>query len=76
MGTHIRQNISMPAGLSQRLRELAHERGSTLSGLIVHLVTTGLAVEEGGDDPLLRYVGSISGPADLSATVDETVYGH
>jgi hypothetical protein len=43
--------------------------------LIVHLVAVGLATESGDGDPLLKYLGSIEGPADLSASVDRTVYG-
>jgi hypothetical protein len=39
------------------------------------LVALGLATESGEGDPLLKYLGSIEGPADLSATVDKTVYG-
>jgi uncharacterized protein with GYD domain len=34
-----------------------------------------LATESGDGDPLLKYLGSIEGPADLSATVDKTVHG-
>lgn len=41
----------------------------------IHLVAVGLAAELGEADPLLRYLGAIEGPADLSATVDRTVYG-
>ena len=74
MAVHVRKNITLPRSLDERLRGLAHERGATVSGLIVQLVTTGLAVEESGEEPLTRYLGSISGPADLSATIDETVY--
>jgi hypothetical protein len=35
------------------------------------LVALGLAIESGEGDPLLRYLGCIEGPADLSATVDK-----
>lgn len=41
----------------------------------IHLVALGLAAELGEGVPLLRYLGAIEGPADLSATVDRTVYG-
>lgn len=74
MAVHVRKNITLPRSLDERLRGLARERGATVSGLIVQLVTTGLAVEESDEDALMRYVGSISGPPDLSATVDHTVY--
>jgi hypothetical protein len=74
VATHIRKNITVPAELDRQLRRLARERGASQSGLIVQLVTLGLATQESGEDPLLRYVGSISGPPDLSETVDQTVY--
>jgi hypothetical protein len=61
--------------MDARLRRLAKTRGASQSGLIVHLVAVGLAAELGEGDPLLRYLGAIEGPADLSATVDKTVYG-
>ena len=60
--------------MDARLRKLAKARGASQSELIVHLVALGLATESGEGDPLLNYLGSIEGPADLSATVDETVY--
>ncbi len=75
MRQHVRKNITLPAGMDARLRKLAKARGASQSGLIVHLVALGLATESGEGDPLLRYLGSIQGPADLSATVDKTVYG-
>jgi hypothetical protein len=75
MRRHVRKNIMLPAGMDARLRKLAKARGASQSGLIVHLVALGLATESGEGDPLLRYLGSIEGPADLSATVDKTVYG-
>jgi CopG-like RHH_1 or ribbon-helix-helix domain, RHH_5 len=75
MRNHVRKNITLPAGLDARLRKLAKARGASQSGLIVHLVALGLATESGEGDPLLRYLGSIEGPADLSSTVDKTVYG-
>jgi CopG-like RHH_1 or ribbon-helix-helix domain, RHH_5 len=75
MRRYLRKNITLPAALDRRLRTLAKARGTSQSGLIVHLVAVGLATESGDGDPLLRYLGSIEGPADLSATVDKTVYG-
>ncbi len=75
MRRFVRKNITMPAGMDARLRKLAKTRGASQSGLIAHLVAVGLATEVGDGDPLLRYLGSIEGPADLSATVDKTVYG-
>ena len=72
---YVRKNITLPAPLDARLRKLARSRGASQSGLIVHLVALGLAAQDGEGDPLLRYLGSIEGPADLSATVDKTVYG-
>jgi hypothetical protein len=73
--THVRKNIVLPVDLDGEIRRRAAARGSTQSGLIVHLVRVGLAAEDGDGDPLLRYLGSIEGPADLASTVDETVYG-
>jgi len=75
MRQFVRKNITVPAALDARLRKLAKRRGASQSGLIVHLVAVGLATESGNGDPLLRYLGSIEGPSDLSATVDTTVYG-
>ncbi len=75
MRRFVRKNITVPAAMDARLRKLARTRGASQSGLIVHLVALGLATELGEGDPLLRYLGSIEGPADLSATVDKTVYG-
>jgi hypothetical protein len=66
---HVRKSITMPAGMDARLRKLAKARGASQSGLIVHLVALGLATESGEGDPLLSYLGSIEGPADLSSTV-------
>lgn len=74
MGTHIRKNVTLPASLDAELRELARRRGTSQSGLIAHLVRLGLATEGADGDSLLRYVGSLDGPADLSETVDATVY--
>jgi hypothetical protein len=74
MATHIRKNVTLPVGLDAELRKLARERGASQSGLIAHLVRLGLASETAGGDPLLRYLGSLDGPSDLSATVDDTVY--
>jgi len=75
MRRFVRKNITVPATMDARLRRLAKTRGASQSGLIVHLVAIGLATELGEGDPLLRYLGAIEGPADLSATVDKTVYG-
>ncbi|MFY9616216.1 MAG: hypothetical protein WAT58_12530 [Candidatus Dormiibacterota bacterium] len=75
MATHIRKNIMLPADLDDDLRRMAAERGGSQSGLIAHLVRLGIAVESGRTDPLLRYAGLLSGPVDLSETVDQTVYG-
>ncbi len=74
MATHIRKNISLPASLDAEVRDLARQRRTSQSGLIAHLVRLGLATERSDADPLLRYIGAISGPADLSETVDDTVY--
>jgi hypothetical protein len=74
MRRFVRKNITVPATMDARLRRLAKTRGASQSGLIVHLVAVGLAAELGEGDPLLRYLGAIEGPADLSATVDKTVY--
>lgn len=74
MATHVRKNIMLPAQLDDELRRLAADRGASQSGLIAHLVRMGLAAERSKGDPLLRYLGVISGPADLSETVDRTVY--
>ena len=71
---YVRKNITVPAALDARLRKLAKSRGDSQSGLIVHLVALGLAAQSAEGDPLLRYLGSIEGPADLSETVDKTVY--
>lgn len=75
MGAHVRKNITLPKEIDAELRKLARARGSSQSGLIVHLVRLGLATESNDGDPLLRYLGIIQGPADLSSTVDRTVYG-
>jgi hypothetical protein len=72
--THIRKNIMLPATLDAELRELSRQRQTSQSGLIAHLVLLGLASERSDEDPLLRYLGAIAGPPDLSATVDDTVY--
>ena len=74
MATHIRKNVTLPKSLDAELRKLAKQRGATQSGLIAHLVRVGLANEASSGDPLLRYLGSLDGPADLSSTVDDTVY--
>ena len=72
---YVRKNITLPAPLDARLRKLAKSRGDSQSGLIVHLVALGLATQSAEGDPLLRYLGAIEGPPDLSETVDRTVYG-
>lgn len=41
--------------------------------LLLRKLARGMSISPG--DPLLRYLGSIEGPADLSMTVDTTVYG-
>jgi len=51
------------------------KRGTSQSSLIAHLVDAGLAAEENQVDRILAYAGIINGPADLSETIDETVYG-
>jgi len=75
MATHVTKNIILPRSLDERLRKAARKRGPTQSGLIVHLVETGLAAEAGQIDRLRNFVGVIQGPSDLSETIDETVYG-
>ena len=76
MATHVRKNITLPRSLDERIRKTARKRGTTQSGLIVHLVEAGLASEDRQIDRLLQFAGVIKGgPADLSETVDETVYG-
>jgi metal-responsive CopG/Arc/MetJ family transcriptional regulator len=76
MATHVRKNITLPRSLDERLRKVAQRRGTSQSGLIVHLVETGLAAEESQVDRLLRYAGVIQGgPPDLSETIDQTMYG-
>jgi len=75
MSRFVRKNITFPAAMDARLRKLAKTRRTSQSELIVQLVALGLAAELGEGDPLPRYLGSIEGPADLSATVDKTVYG-
>jgi CopG antitoxin of type II toxin-antitoxin system len=75
MATHVRKNITLPRSLDERLRKAARKRGTTQSGLIVQLVETGLAAEAGQIDRMRSFVGVLHGPADLSTTIDETVYG-
>lgn len=65
----------LPGRLDAELRRLAAARGTSQSGLITHLLCVGMAAESAEGDSLLRYVGVIEGPSDLSETVDETVYG-
>ena len=74
VATHVRKNITLPRSLDERLRKAARKRGTSQSGLIVHLVETGLAAEAGQVDRMLSFVGVINGPPDLSETIDETVY--
>jgi hypothetical protein len=74
VATHVRKNITLPRSLDERLRAAAERRGTSQSRLIAHLVETGLAAELGEGDPLLSYLGLFDGPADLSETVDKTVY--
>jgi len=64
----------LPAELDREVERLAAERGSSKSGLITRLIRLGIAAQSGEGDPLLRYLGSLDGPPDLSETVDETVY--
>jgi hypothetical protein len=75
MATHVRKNITLPRALDDKLRTAARKRGTTQSGLIVRLVEAGLAAEASQIDRLRGFLGVIDGPADLSETVDETVYG-
>lgn len=75
VATHVRKNIVLPERLDAEIRKLAAARGSTQSGLIAHLVCVGMAAESADGDPLLRYLGVLEGPADLSETIDATVYG-
>lgn len=75
VATHVRKNITLPRSLDERLRKAARKRGTTQSGLIVHLVETGLAAEASQMDRLMAFAGVIQGPPDLSETIDETVYG-
>jgi len=74
MATHVRKNITLPRSLDERLRKAAR-KGGTQSGLIVQLVETGLAAEAGQIDRMRSFVGVLRGPADLSETIDKTVYG-
>jgi hypothetical protein len=75
MATHVRKNITLPRALDEKLRTAARKRGTTQSGLIVRLVEAGLASEASQIDRLRGFLGVIDGPADLSETIDETVYG-
>lgn len=65
----------LPQRLNLELRRMAEIRGTSQSSLIAHLLRLGLATESANGDPLLQYIGTIEGPSDLSATVDQTVYG-
>jgi len=76
VATHVRKNITLPRSLDDRIRSAARRRGTSQSRLIAHLVEVGLAAELGEADPLLAYLGLIEGPADLSETVDSTVYAN
>ncbi len=64
-----------PSDSRQQVRAVARKRGTSQSSLIAHLVEMGLAAEEKQIDRLLAFAGVIDGPADLSETIDETVYG-
>jgi hypothetical protein len=75
VATHVRKNITLPRSLDERLRKAARKRGTTQSGLIVHLVETGLAAEASQIDRLMAFAGAVQGPPDLSETIDKTVYG-
>ena len=75
VATHVRKNITIPRTLDKRVRAAARKRGTSQSSLIAHLVDAGLAAEENQVDRILAYAGIINGPADLSETIDETVYG-
>ena len=75
VATHVRKNITLPRALDEKLRTTARKRGTTQSGLIVRLVEAGLAAETSQIDRLRGFLGVIDGPADLSETIDQTVYG-
>jgi hypothetical protein len=74
MASHVRKNITLPRALDEKLRTAARKRGTTQSGLIVRLVEAGLAAEASQIDRLRGFLGVVDGPADLSETIDETVY--
>jgi CopG antitoxin of type II toxin-antitoxin system len=74
VATHVRKNITLPRSLDERIRKTARKRGTTQSGLIVHLVEKGLAAEASQVDRVLAFAGVLNGPPDLSETIDETVY--
>jgi len=74
VATHVRKNITLPRSLDERIRKTARKRGTTQSGLIVHLVEKGLAAEASQVDRVLAFAGVLHGPPDLSETIDETVY--
>jgi hypothetical protein len=71
----VRKNITLPRALDEKLRTAARKRGTSQSGLIVRLVEAGLAAEASQVDRLRGFLGVVDGPADLSETIDETVYG-
>jgi hypothetical protein len=75
MATYVRKNITLPRALDEKLRTAARKRGTSQSGLIVRLVEAGLAAEASQIDRLRGFLGVVDGPADLSETIDETVYG-
>jgi hypothetical protein len=75
MATHVRKNITLPRALDEKLRIAARKRGTSQSGLIVRLVEAGLAAEASQIDRLRGFLGVVDGPADLSETIDDTVYG-
>jgi hypothetical protein len=75
MATYVRKNITLPRALDEKLRTAARKRGTSQSGLIVRLVEAGLAAEASQIDRLRGFLGVVDGPADLSETIDDTVYG-
>jgi hypothetical protein len=75
MATYVRKNITLPRALDEKLRTAARKRGTSQSGLIVRLVEAGLAAEASQVDRLRGFLGVVDGPADLSETIDDTVYG-
>jgi hypothetical protein len=74
VASHVRKNITLSRSLDERLRKAARKQGTTQTGLIVHLVETGLSAEASQIDRLMAFAGVIQGPPDLSETINETVY--